>query len=79
MKEKTLEERVAWLERMVGVYGYMLSAEGRTIETFLKATIGFDLWLMGLNDKEWRMLWDEVMPPLMKEAQSRGESLHYGN
>ena len=77
MKEKTLEERLDWLERMIGVYGFMLSAESRNIETFLRATIGSDLWLMGLNDKEWRRLWDEIVPPLMKEAQSRGES--HGN
>ena len=63
MKEKTIEERIAWLERMVSVYGFILSAEGRNIETFLRATIGFDLWLMGLKDKEWRRLWDEVIPP----------------
>ena len=75
MKEKTIEERIAWLERMVGVYGFMLSAEGRNIETFLRATIGFDLWLTGLSDGEWRRLWDEVVPPLMEEARSRGESL----
>ena len=79
MPEKTIEERIAWLERMGGVYGYMLSMEGRSIETFLRATIGFELWLKGLNDKEWRRLWDEIVPPLMKEAQARGESLLEGD
>jgi hypothetical protein len=75
MEKKTIEERLGWLERMVGVYGFMLAAEGRNIEAFLRATIGFDLWLAGLSDKEWRRLWDEIAPSLMEEAQARGESL----
>ena len=73
--KKTIEERVSWLERMIGVYGYMLAMEGRTIDTFLKATVGFNLWLSGLNDKEWRRLWDEIIPPLIEEARARGESI----
>ena len=74
MGEKTVEERLAWLEKMVGVYGYMLAMEdGRNIRGYLASTIGFDLWLEGLTDKEWRWLWDEIVPPLMKEARFRGE------
>ena len=66
---------IEWLKGIVGVYGYMLGGEGRRIETFLHGTIGSATWLEGLDDDEWSMLWDEMMPQVFEEAKKRGETL----
>jgi len=65
---------IEWLKGIIGAYGHMLAREGRTIKNFLRGTIGSTMWLDGLNDEEWSVLWNEIMPLVFKEARQRGET-----
>jgi len=38
---------------------------------FLRRTIGSGLWLDSLEDDDWCILWDEIAPPLIKQAAMR--------
>ena len=69
--DMTYEQRIEWLENTVGVYGFLLAEKGLTIERVLRATVGNDLWLDGVNDDEWRILWTEIMPVFLRHAQKR--------
>lgn len=72
-KDMTIPQRIAWLESMISVYGFLLAQKGLTIEQALRNTIGNALWLDGVNDQHWRMLWDEIVPVLLRHAHGRGE------
>ena len=66
-------QRIEWLENIVGIYGFLLAEKGLTVERVLKATVGNDLWLDGVNDEHWDMLWNEIAPVLLRHAQGRGD------
>ena len=68
-------QRIEWLENTVGVYGFLLAQKGLTIERVLRATVGNDLWLRGVNDDHWNMLWNEIVPVLVRHGQERGERI----
>jgi len=72
-EDMTITQRIEWLESMMGVYGFLLAQKGLTIEQGLRYTIGNALWLNGIDDQGWRMLWDEIVPVLLRHAQERGE------
>ena len=65
------QRNIEWLKGIIGAYGHMLAMEGRTIETFLRGTIGSAMWLDGLSDEEWSVLWNEIMPSVFEEARQR--------
>jgi len=71
--DMTFAQRIEWLEGIAGVYGFLLAQKGLTIERVLKATVGNDLWLDGVNDDHWNMLWNEVVLVLLCHARKRGE------
>jgi hypothetical protein len=73
--DMTFAQRIEWLENTVGVYGFLLAEKGLTIERVLRATVGNDLWLDGVDDDGWRMLWHEIAPVLLHHAQGRGEQV----
>ena len=76
-EDMTSTQRIEWLESMIGVYGFLLAQKGLTIEQVLRNTIGNVLWLDGVNDDGWRMLWDEIAPVLLRHAQERGEQVDW--
>lgn len=68
-EDMTIPQRIEWLESMTGVYGFLLAQKGLTIEQALRNTIGNALWLDGVDDDGWRVLWDEIVPVLLRHAQ----------
>ena len=76
-EDMTLTQRIEWLESVVGVYGYLLAEKGLTIERVLRATVGNALWLDGVDDQDWNVLWNEVVPVLLRHAQGRGEQVDW--
>ena len=72
-EDMTIPQRIEWMESMIGVYGFLLAQKGLTIEQALRNTIGNSLWLNGVDDDGWQMLWNEIVPVLFRHAQKRGE------
>jgi len=67
------------LAKMTGALSYQDWVEQETdrqqklIMASLRRFAGSAMWLDGLTDEDWKVLWTEIMPWVLKEANQRGE------